>query len=184
MAVNDNILASKIKKGDRHAFKEIYDRYHAQLYFIARRYLENDSLAKDAVQDIFLKFWSKREELDESLSIKGFLFTMMKNHVLDMLRKRDTRKKTRERFKMLTEYNSHRCTTEEKVVYTEYEDLTRQALNQLSPAVREVFEMRNFKGFSNSEIAKKNDVSVNTVKTQFYLGSKYIRDYLKKHAGF
>lgn len=184
MAVNDNILISKAKKGDRNAFKNIYDRYHTQLYFVAKRYLKDDSLAEDAIQDIFLKLWSKRKELDKSQSLKGFLFTMLKNHLLNMLRKQDNRRKVQEGYKKLAQNKKIRSLTEEEIVYAEYQDIISRGLQKLSPAKRKVFKMRSFEGLSNSEVAKKNNVSVHTVKTQFYLGSKFIRNYLKKHADF
>lgn len=182
--VNDSFLVSKIKKGNKNAFKEIYDRYHEQLYFLAKSYLKNPYLAEDAVQDIFLKLWKKRRTLDSSSSIKGFLFAMIKNHLVDMLRKRTNSRKIKEGYKILSEDKHLRNTTGEKIIFTEYEEIIKKAVNNLSPAQKKVFEMRCFEGFSNAEVAEKNKVSIHTVKTQFYLGSKYVRNYLKKQAGF
>lgn len=85
--VSDTILTKVIKKGDKDAFKEIYERYHVQLYYLAKQYLKDQKLAEDALQDIFLKLWKKRKRLDSSRSINAFLFTMKKNQVLDLIRK-------------------------------------------------------------------------------------------------
>lgn len=63
---NECVLVHKIKKGDQNAFRKLYDRYHEQLYFLAKRYLKDQYLAEDAVQDLFLKVWSKRKKLQGS----------------------------------------------------------------------------------------------------------------------
>ena len=178
----DSTLARKIQQGDRNAFKKLYERYHEQLYFLALRYLKDQHLAEDAVQDIFIKLWSNRGKLKQS-SIKGYLFAMMKNHLIDTIRKQKSSIKTKEEFKKISEDRHRKDTTTEKVIYAEYKKIADLALENLSPEKQRVFEMKNFEGLSNAEVADKKKVSVNTVKTQFYLGSKYVRSYLKKHAG-
>lgn len=177
----DSFLARKIQQGDRNAFKKLYERYHEQLYFLARRYLKDQHLAEDAVQDIFIKLWNNRGKLKQP-SIKGYLFAMMKNHLIDSIRKQKSRTKTKEEFKKIAQEKHRKDTTADKVIYAEYKKIAGLALENLSPEKRKVFEMKNFEGLSNAEVAEKKNVSVNTVKTQSYLGSKYVRNYLKKHA--
>lgn len=177
---NERDLVKKILKGNKRALREIYERYHEQLYYVAKRYLKDETLAEDAVQDIFLKIWKKRKKLDPSRSIKGFLFSMLKNHVIDMIRKRKTRNKVKYGYKKLSEDNQLRNSTIEKLILSEYKDLVIQALSELTPAQRKVFKMRSFEGLSNAEVAEKNNVSIHTVKTQYYHSSKFIREYLGK----
>jgi len=179
---NDSFLVRKIKKGDREGFRTLYDRYHEQLYFLAKRYLKDQYLAEDAVQDIFLKVWIKREILQSS-SIKGFLFTTMKNHLIDTIREQKTSDRVKEDIKIISQNNHLKSETVEKLIYDEYREVVKKALQNISPEKRKVFEMKNFEGLSNAEVADKKGVSINTVKTQFYLGTKYVRSYLKKHAG-
>lgn len=179
----DRVLVQRIQKGDRSAFKKLYDRYHEELYFLAKRYLRDQHLAEDAVQDIFLKIWSKRKSLKGS-SFKGFLFTTMKNHLIDTIRKQKTSTKVKEGLKKISKDERRRNITIEKVIYAEYRKIVKQALENISPEERKVFEMKNFEGLSNAEVAAKKEVSINTVKTQSYLGSKYVRNFLKKHVGF
>lgn len=180
MGVKEDNLISRIRKGDKHAFKEVYDEHYSQCYFIARRYLKDKNLAKDAVQDLFLKFWKKREKLDSSKTIKGFLFIMLKNHLLDMIRKRKTQNKILEKYKTLARRNNLRNATEDEILVNRYYELFKEAFKNLTPAQRKVFRMKSFEGLSNDEVAEINEISPNTVKTQFYHASKYIRQYFKK----
>ncbi|MFH5883614.1 RNA polymerase sigma factor [Halalkalibaculum sp. DA3122] len=178
--MSDSELVKKIRKGKKHALREIYERYHEQLYYVAKRYLKDEAFAEDAIQDIFLKLWKKRKELDPARSIKGLLFSMLKNHVIDMIRKRKTRNKVKDGYKKLSEDNRLRNSTIEELILAEYKDLVIQALKKLTPAQRKVFKMRSFEGLTNAEIAEKNNVSIHTVKTQYYRSSKFIREYLGK----
>lgn len=179
--LSDIILAEKIRQGNKEAFKEIYDRYHRQLFFLAKKYVKKQQLAEDAVQDVFLKLWKKRSTLDSSKSVKAFLFTMMKNHLLNMIR--DQKKE------ILSDYTplkngeaAHHNQTEDDVIYAEYQNILKCGLAELSKGNREVFEMKVFKGLTNSEVADQRSVSIHTVKSQFYSSSAFIKSYLKKHA--
>jgi RNA polymerase sigma-70 factor (ECF subfamily) len=184
MDTTDKALAVEIKKGNSKAFKKLYDRYHKQLYYLAKNYLKDQNLARDAVQEVFLKFWNKRENLDHSSSVSGFLFVMLKNHLLNMMRDEHKRQKVIEEVKRMTANNEFANVVEEEIAYSEYKNIIENGLAKLSPAQKEVFELRSFEGLSNAEVAEKKHVSEHTVKTQYYLSSKFIRSHLKKHAGF
>lgn len=76
-AGDETILARNIRNGDVRSFEILYQRYHRQLHNLAVKYLKQQVLAEDAVQEIYLKIWLHKEELDELRSVKGLLFTMM-----------------------------------------------------------------------------------------------------------
>ncbi|WP_185958331.1 RNA polymerase sigma factor [Fodinibius sediminis] len=171
-----------MKNGDRTSFKRLYKKYHKPLYYLSRKYLKNEAIAEDAVQDVFIKLWQKREDLDESASVRSFLFTMLKNHVLNMIRDKKNHKRILKDLTLNEQQNPGYNPIENKIIYTEYLDFLKKALKKLSPAERKVFQMKSFEGLTNAEIAELNKVSINTVKTQYYLSSKFIRNYLRKHA--
>src|SRR5690625_3404816 len=179
---DDRSLVQGIKKDDRESFKRLYNRYYRPLFYVSKKYLKDGSIARDAVQDVFVKLWKKRDELDESYSIKSFLFTMLKNHVLNMIRDKKNHRKILNDLKYTDAHTSDSNPTEDKIIYAEYINFLKKALKKLSPAERKVFQMRSFEGLSNAEIAEQNEVSIHTVKTQYYLSSKFVRNYLKKHA--
>jgi len=179
--LTDTELGKNIRNGNENAFREIYDRYHAQLYYIAKKYVKNGSMAEDAVQDIFVKLWEKRHTINESKSIKGLLFTMLRNHVLNMLR--DRKKEIMSMAEVDEELLPCKNQTEDEMLYKEYHYILDKGMAELSDRKREVFELRTLKGHSNSEVAKLLKINIRTVKTHYYLSSKFIRTYLKNHAG-
>ena len=179
--LNDTILLQKIRDGSEKAFKVVYDRYHIQLFYIAKKYLKDTGLSEDAVQDIFVKLWEKKHKLNDIKSLKAYLFTMLRNRVLNMLRdkKSDVVSMTSLTEKTFPAQNL----TEDDLQYKEYERVLQRGINELSDRKREVFELRSQKGFTNPEVAEMLQVDVRTVKTHYYNGSKYIRAYLNKHLG-
>lgn len=178
--LSDLILSQKICQGSEEAFREIYERYHIQMYFIAKKYVKDPGLAEDAVQDIFVKLWTKRQHLDESKSIKGFLFTMLRNHVLNMIR--DRKKEIISCSIVQNEKPPPKNLTDDELIYNEYQEIVKKGLDELSDRKREVFELKMMGGHTNSEIADMLEINVRTVKTHYYNSSKFMKVYLKSHA--
>ena len=65
-------------------FRSIFDKYFPSLCVFANRFVNDEDLSKDMVQDVFLKVWEKREILDASQNIKAYVFKIAVNklHVL------------------------------------------------------------------------------------------------------
>ena len=179
--LKDTDLVAHIRTGNEKAFREIYDRYHIQMYYIAKKYVKDPGLSEDAVQDIFVKLWTKRHKIDERKSIKSFLFTMLRNHVLNMIR--DSKTEIISSSGVCEEKMPRKNMTGEEVHYNEYQDILNNGLDELSERKREVFELKMMGGHTNSEIAEMLEINVRTVKTHYYNSSRFIRAYLKNHAG-
>src|SRR5699024_7642679 len=122
---------------------------------VAKRYLKNTELSEDAVQDIFVKVWTKRDQLNPNLSFEGYLFTALKNHVLNMVRDESRRKKILNELQQTARTEQPAETVDERVIYSDYEAAVDKAISKLSPAKQEVFKLRSIRGLSNDEIAKK-----------------------------
>lgn len=177
--LNDTDVVEEIRRGSEPAFREIYDRYHKQLYYIAKKYVKDRGLAEDAVQDIFVKLWENRGRLDSSKSVNGFLFSMLKNHVLNMIRNR--KKKILTGYELKEQHHPRETRTGDEVIYGEYLNHVERGLNELTERRREVFELK-MNGHTNTEVAEILQISIRTVKTHYYISSKFLRRYLKNHA--
>jgi RNA polymerase sigma-70 factor (family 1) len=169
----DNHLLSDLVRGDEDAFRQVYQKYHKPLYFIAVRYLKEPSLAEDAVQEVFVKLWINRLNLNGQLSLKGFLFTTLKNHVLNVIR----------HYKVLISQNATASyVTDRQYEWEEYTHLVEAGIEKLSPQRREIFRLRTFDGLDNAQVADRLGLSINTVKFQFSQASKFMREFLKNQA--
>ena len=166
-------LVKALKEGNQLAFSIVYKTYAAQTFSLAFKYLLNKELAEDAVQNLFLKLWLKKEEIDETKPINRYLFTMLKNDLLNTLR--DSKKNIyllEDCLSMVLELEDN---SQNENLKQEQMNIIQQALEQLSPQRRKVFEMKVSGKYSNHEIADKLNLSINTIKFQYSQSLKQIR---------
>ena len=132
-------------------------------------------------QEIYLKLWINRGQLNETLSVKNYLATAMRHQVLNTLRNEK---------RAILRHLSHQIaqpitdtSTEETLTFNEYSSVVSDGLRQLSAQRRLVFTLRSEKGLTNEEVAAQLQISINTVKVQYYQACRFLRDYLRQHAG-
>ncbi|MEX0593396.1 MAG: RNA polymerase sigma-70 factor [Balneolaceae bacterium] len=179
MNLSDRELGIRISRGDREAFGELYNRYHKQLYYLSIKYLKEKSLAEDAVQDVFVKLWSKRNRIDPGKGLRGLLFVSLRNDIMNKI------EKNRRRILSVFETEDDQRSSDDvflNYLEKEYEGLYNDGLKKLPKRRREVFELK-VSGLTNSEIAEQLAISENTVKVHYYHGTKFIREYLRVHGG-
>ena len=81
----------KLKRGSYEAFDTLYDMYTDSLYGFALLHTKSSVQAEDIVQETFLKLWNMRTSLSVEGSFKSMLFTIAKNHVIDVFRQQINR---------------------------------------------------------------------------------------------
>ncbi len=173
---SDNELFTRIRKGDENAFTAIYERYNKMIYSLAYRYLMNQELAKDTVQHIFVKLWEHRTELSIDVNVRNFLFTMTKNHVLNIIRNENTA--LGKQYEIAQQSSGYEDDLVEKLEQREQMAYFYQAVDQLPPQKKEICLMKFCHGMSNQEIADRLHLSINTVKSHYTQALKHLRKEL------
>jgi len=176
---DDKKLIQRLKRGEEQAFRQIYIKYHKQLFSVALKILRSEELAEDAVHDVFIKLWNNRKKLDRSGSLKGFLFTTVKNHVLNIVS--SNKRKLKKHIELSYERDIDSKKTENVVILSKYRDVYQSAVEKLPEKRREVFELRVKEGLTNREVADYLEISIHTVKSQYYKASKFIREYMNEN---
>lgn len=172
-------LIEQIRNGNRDAFEIFYWSYRQPVYNLALKYLKSQELAEDAVQDVFLKIWSSRENLNDDKSLRGLLFSSLKNHVLNMIK---TNKRRIIRQFDYIEHTVHlNSGPDEDVQHAELQQILKEGIQQLPIGKQTVFRLKRIEGYSNREIANRLDISVNTVKSQFQRANDFITSYVKSN---
>lgn len=179
MDTDDDALIKGLKRGDENAFCEIYERYHNRLYGVAKKYLRSKKLAEDAIHDTFLKLWHNRQKLSTSGSLKGFLFTTIKNHVLNIIN--HDKRKIEKYTKFSYQQKMQREASDNVIAISEYRDQYDKAVERLPEKRREIFYLRTEEGLTSKETAQYLGVSIHTVKSQYYKATKSIRRYVDKN---
>ncbi|SDJ88787.1 RNA polymerase sigma-70 factor, ECF subfamily [Catalinimonas alkaloidigena] len=158
----ESLLISRLQAGDKAAFETIYLHYYPQFEAFARFELKNEELARDAVHDVFLTLWSKRASLDPSLSLKSFLYTCLKNRILNLIKAQHNALLRNGQVVEQQLLASH----DTELSFGTHEGMQRLSahLAALPEKRRKIVEMHFFQGLSYPEIAQRVDLSVNTVK--------------------
>ena len=152
-----------IQKNDRVAFYNIYERYSKRLYGFVLRYIKQKEDAEEIVQEVFVKIWESRNKIDVYSSFEAFLFTIAYNSTISQLRKRTNEQKYLEHLKSLQQCANSPDLIDE-IQFNELNDRVHLLLNELTPRQKEIFQLSREEGLTHDEIAKKLDISVNTVK--------------------
>lgn len=176
--LNDEALFALIEKGDERAFTQAYDRYHKLLYVLAYRYLMNVNMAEDVVQHVFSRLWEFRTELRVGISLKNYLFTMTKNHVLNLIRNENSA--ITKNYEMAQSAPAYEDNLMENLEKKELMSNFYKAVDMLPVQKREICLMKVREELTNQEIAERMKLSVNTVKTHYSEALKLLRVHLRK----
>lgn len=175
--MTDLELFHLIRQGDEKAFTHIYDKYAHVLYVFALCYLKNDTVAEDAIQHIFMNLWEYRERMNIAVNPKSYLYTAVKNYVLNHIRNRQTAL-----LKNFEVYNSRNHAEESLEATLEKEQiniLLERAIADIEhEKKRQIVEFRR-DGFSNKEVALLLGIPENTVKTYYSQSVRLLREHLK-----
>jgi len=179
--LSDNELLGFILRKDREALSALYDRFVRQVFSLSLRMVENQSLAEEIVQDVFMTVWSRGGSYkNDRGAFSSWLMSIAHNRCIDELRRR------RRRAKLPTvpiEDLTHEPKgNEEEVTDEVFAKLDReaivQAMSKLPPAQRQVITMAYFQALTQSEISNVLATPLGTIKTRMRLGLQKMRDLL------
>lgn len=170
--LSDQDLSELLKSNDKKAFTEIYERYHSLLYIYAHKKLNNNLEARDIVQDTLMNVWNRRATLSICGTLRSYLFTSVRNRILDIFSHQKVEEKYMDSLRnlMLTSSPSDYMIREKELsTMIEFE------INALPPRMREIFILSRREWLSNSDIASKLDISQHTVETQMKRALRQLR---------
>jgi RNA polymerase sigma-70 factor (family 1) len=173
---DNKLLVSSLKDGDRQAFSKLYHHYVPKLYNHIFRICKSETLAEDIVHDVFVKVWENRSNLNENLSFQSYLFTIAKNHLLNLIKRaskeQDICKELILGSKVSFNYTEH------AVQFNETNTFLNEAIEKLSPQKKIIFKLCKNEGLTYEEIATKLGITKGTVNVQVVSALKSIDDYL------
>ncbi|WP_321518931.1 RNA polymerase sigma-70 factor [uncultured Bacteroides sp.] len=177
-------LAGRIKKGDRAAFNELYLLYYSSLHNYGRSFLSATE-AEDTIQDVFLNVWLHKENIDESLSLKAYLFRSVYNSALNVLKKKqhDQKLSDCEQEIELARYQYYDPDANEVIQSLYNNDIKVRidaAIESLPPKCKEVFLLSYIEDMPSKDISEKLDISLSTVQNHTYNALKQLREKLRK----
>lgn len=171
--LQDHELALLIRQGDEASFAEIYNRFYGILYLHAHKRLRNEEEARDVIHELFASLWTKRESFEISTNLSGYLYSAIRNRILDMI----THKKVEDKYIVsLQQYIDHDLNyADHRVRERDLAAVIEREISFLPPKMREVFELSRKSHLSHKEIAVLLGLSEQTVRTQVKKALRILR---------
>ncbi len=179
MQITDKYLLSRIKNKRIEAYKYLFELYYKELYFFARKFLENREVAEEIVQDVFIALWENKDLPDIHTSLKSYLYTSIKNRSINYLKSKINNIKFVSIESTLSE--NHILADDQPLELEELDELIQKAVSSLPPRCKEMFHLSRNSKMTYQEIADALNVSKETVKSQISDAIKKIKTYLNKH---
>ncbi|TAK55500.1 MAG: sigma-70 family RNA polymerase sigma factor [Bacteroidetes bacterium] len=172
--VNETNIVDEFLNGSDIAFVRLYNRYKHSIYLFSLKMLNDDEQAKDAVQNVFLKAYERRDQLRRAECFKSWIFTIARNECYTFLRKE------KEMFETTDDYED--CITLSSTLEydtIEQHEILNHALERLRARYREVIILKEYDGFSYKEIAGIVQSTESAVKSLLFKARKSLATLLQ-----
>lgn len=170
--LDDALLIARVRRADRAALAELYDRHGPSLLALARRILASDDEAEDLLHHVFVEVIRDARTYDRARgSVRSWLITKTRSRALDRLRSRRRRRElAAERYV---------CALSQERAFELSDRLgVRMVLGHLPSHMRTVLELAYFEGRTANEIADELDVPIGTVKSRISRATARLRGIL------
>jgi RNA polymerase sigma-70 factor, ECF subfamily len=165
--------------GDITAFEMIFKTYYQPLCNYAYTFLQDREEAEEIVQTSFLAVWEKREGMTIRTAVKPYLYAMVRNACLNVIKHQKIKQKHVVEEIALSPV-SHESVAQ-AVASSELETRIQDAMERLPEQCRLVFKLSRFEELKYAEIAAQLDISVKTVENHMGKALKLMREQLKDY---
>lgn len=165
---------------DKQDFKRTVFSLSERLFPMVSRILGSSENAEDALQEIMMKLWLKRKEIEKHPNIKGFVFLTARNYCIDVLRKK---------MNVVADSNHHlqklhTVTSEGEFAWNELQTIVEEILKEIPKLERTVFIMRELDGLEFSEIAAATSLKTAHIRVLVSRARKKVSSALEKNYNY
>ena len=163
---------TKIQQGDRTALQAIFDRFYELVCKTIFRFVQDPGLTEDLAQEVFIRFWEKRESIHIDSNLGAYLRRMAVNEALAYMRK----KSRYQADELPIHLPGQQAAAADQALETE--ELSKSisiAINSLPPRCRTIFQLSRFEELTYREIGEQLDISIKTVENQMGKALKVLR---------
>ncbi|MER0439932.1 sigma-70 family RNA polymerase sigma factor [Emticicia sp. W12TSBA100-4] len=183
--IDEQALWQSFKQGDTKAFEQLYNQYFKVLGAYGLRLSHDTTLVEDAIHDVFIELWRRREFLSDVENLKFYLFRALRNQFHGNL-KNDILDKN-EDINQFLDYLSTISSEQEIIVGEETQLIAQQiekAINKLSNRGAEAINLRFYQGLSLDETSEIMQTPKQVVKNLLSKSIAILRVSLKKVVSF
>jgi RNA polymerase sigma factor (sigma-70 family) len=180
MEFSNEELWEQLRSGKRSAIEDLYRFNYQVLYSYALKISGNKELSMDCVQDLFVRLWEKRDQLNAVSKVRSYLLQSIWHSVIKIMKK--------QRKNMLIDENSH---YDIEVVFPHLDSLIESqekdskktmlnsALNNLSSRQKEIIFMQYYEGLTIEEIQQITELKYQSIKNLTHRAMIVLRESFK-----
>ncbi|MCG8502665.1 MAG: RNA polymerase sigma-70 factor [Firmicutes bacterium] len=168
----------EIKSGDAEAFNQIFNLYGERLFRFSYGYLKSRAEAEEVVQEVFLRVWNGRKNLNPDLSFKAYLFKIAFRYIHLQFQK--ISQEQAYRHDIVKASLSMTDDLEKRIDYQSLLELVDKLIDQLPKRQKEVVIKRKKEGIPVKDIAAELGISAKTVENHLTQALKTLRGNLEK----
>ncbi len=168
---DEHALINQAQKGDRQAFKQLYELYVKRIYGLTFRLVNDIGAAEDVTQEIFVKVWHTLPNFKGESRFYTWLHRLASNTAVDYLRKH------RSWLQLVFEKDSG----EEVGSREDKDSLSRDLetlIRKLPERARIVFVLHIVEGYRHEEISQLTGMAVGSSKAQLNRAKKMLKEWL------
>lgn len=169
-------LIGQLKKGCLKAFDAIYNMYAKRLYAYSIQFTKSSEEAEEIVQDVFVKLWKSREDIQQDETLNSLLFIIARHYLINAYRSKVNHPVYAEYIHYVNELSVNN--TLDNLEYDEFLRKLNNEIKKLPLTQQKVINLSRFQQLSNKEVAEKLSLSEQTVKNQLSLGLKTLKENL------
>lgn len=160
-------------QGDQKAFRAFHQKHVKLFCQFGLRFIDDLEVVRDIVQESFIAMWDRINTFREEAHVKAFLYATIRNKAINYLRDRKIEERNIGKLFQLQDD----CVFRNIAIEEEMYDFLCKKIERLPPMQREVLWM-HIDGYSNEEIAKKLNITTNTVLTHKQRAKSELKSYL------
>lgn len=171
---------ASVAKGDEKAFSMVFEGYKKVFFAVAYKMTRDSCASEEIVQEVFVTLWEKRALVANSERTEGYIFAILHNTINLYFRRQA--KQYRLKQKMQAQTQDSEDLIEKLLHQKEQQAIFEEVINQMPPQQKIVFKLAKQEELSRDEIAKKLDLSPNTVRNHLAAAIEFLRRHHLKGA--
>ncbi len=178
----ENELIALLKKGDHHAYEQLFNLYWKKAFTIAHRKCGNENDALDIVQTAFSQLWENREKLNINGSFAAWITAVIKYKVIDYYRSSQTHITQKKLLlQQLEAQQVMKIEDSNAIACRELQQDWQAAVDCLPGRMKEVYLLSCQSDLSITEIAGRLSIHPQSVKNQLSKAKERLRRMLEHH---
>lgn len=172
---NDTNLISSLKKGNEKGYTFLVKLYHKKLCVYAFSLSNDNDLAEDIVQNVFMSIWKNRLKLKNEFSVKSYLYKSVYNEFIDQYRKQKTVLTLEKKY---IDALTYIVEEDDKKSLERLMKIVKKEIEKLPPKCKQTFLLSKEEGLTNIEIAEHLNVSIKSVEAHITKAFSILRKVL------